>query len=494
MSSSRASSRGVLVPTQRTRTPAKGKRTIQHYGVNTPQPVVKQERPTTPAEVRAKDMEAALLRAKQRQKRLQPRVNEHGHIIGHRQSFRSSSTGWTAPATSTSRLLKMHALGPHDEWERTRLDEPLSSDATELLNNTSTFLATHAPQISNPPEMGMDEFITRVPRSRKRISTAEWARRSTEVKTAELSAGKRSAAPKRPWDTRQAKHAFATEFGQTTHAMARARDRNTVWTENQGLLEPDSKIEACVKRSQPRFTSAAHGHTATSTGTLLHPASRVPAGAQAPQQRPLSSGGSSISRTPARATTPQPTASSSRPRKQKQDPYDPTSNRLSIKMGANGYSSASCRRPSTAGSVAGSEASSDSFGPSFRAWIAMDKAHNQFMVSINREKVVRQQAEKVEESRRESVWQDFERGAILEKFDQEQEARDLEQRAEGGFEYSSGITGVLETPEKSARQFFLRREDEPVDEDCDRRAGELLNRSHASNVGYGYDHQGYMGI
>ena len=131
---------------------------------------------------------------------------------------------------------------------------------------------------------------------------------------------------------------------------------------------------------------------------------------------------------------------------------------------AHGTTSAG-RRPSTAGTVA----SNDSFGPSYRAWIAPDKAHSQFMVSIERENLVRREAEKVEESRRESVWDDFDRGAF-------------------------GEPQEIPAEYYSARQFFLRKEDEPVDEECDKRASQLLNRSRATNVGFCYDHQGYIGI
>ena len=99
-------------------------------------------------------------------------------------------------------------------------------------------------------------------RSRKRLSTAEWQRRSTEVKLGQLDAGKHRSEPKRPWDTRQARHAFATESGQTAITLAKPRARNAEWAPN-GLLEDDPPRDPSAgayrqpaQRSPPQVAAA----------------------------------------------------------------------------------------------------------------------------------------------------------------------------------------------------------------------------------------------
>ena len=99
-------------------------------------------------------------------------------------------------------------------------------------------------------------------RSRKRLSTAEWERRSTEVKLGELDAGQHRSEPKRPWDTRQAKHTFATDSGQTAITMAQPRARNAEWAPN-GLLEEETK----AKRSEGGAGSSAAPESAQNTST-----------------------------------------------------------------------------------------------------------------------------------------------------------------------------------------------------------------------------------
>ena len=57
-------------------------------------------------------------------------------------------------------------------------------------------------------------------RNRKRLTTAEWEKRSALGKTAELSEGARMhrKLPKQKWDTRQTVHSFATPAGETVSA------------------------------------------------------------------------------------------------------------------------------------------------------------------------------------------------------------------------------------------------------------------------------------
>ena len=65
-------------------------------------------------------------------------------------------------------------------------------------------------------------------RTRKRLTTAEWEKRSALGKTAELSEGARMhrKLPKQKWDTRQTVHSFATPAGETVSAPELPSCRN----------------------------------------------------------------------------------------------------------------------------------------------------------------------------------------------------------------------------------------------------------------------------
>ena len=130
-----------------------------------------------------------------------------------------------------------------------------------------------------------------VARSRKRLSTAEWRRRSTEVKLGELDAGKHRREPKRPWDTRQAMHAFTTQSGQTAITLAQPRARNTEWAPN-GLLEDDpprARSVAAVK--QPAQQSVQQDVTAAPKATRKSKSKRHSQGSRGTPEWVSQSGG-----------------------------------------------------------------------------------------------------------------------------------------------------------------------------------------------------------